>query len=159
MPDQPPRQVTRRELLKLSPLLVLGAVAVPSWTEHLLKAGVRWSDTASSVLFRGGHLAAAHPDRDVVPFDEFPYNGFDVMEPEIDFEHWTLKVGGAVSHPGTYTLDQIRALPKTTQNTRHVCVEGWDVEDVLEKFGVISKLEEIKRARKWGQNVTFRDRT
>ena len=25
------------------------------------------------------------------------------------------------------TLDQIRALPKVTQNTRHVCVEGWDV--------------------------------
>ena len=26
-----------------------------------------------------------------------------------------------------FTLDQIRALPKVTQNTRHVCVEGWDV--------------------------------
>jgi DMSO/TMAO reductase YedYZ molybdopterin-dependent catalytic subunit len=29
--------------------------------------------------------------------------------------------------PGKYTLDQIRALPKATHNTRHVCVEGWDV--------------------------------
>ena len=32
-----------------------------------------------------------------------------------------------MAHPGAYTLDQIRALPKITQNTRHVCVEGWDV--------------------------------
>jgi DMSO/TMAO reductase YedYZ molybdopterin-dependent catalytic subunit len=127
MPDQPPRTVTRRELLKLSPLLVLGAVAVPSWTEGLLKAGVRWSDTASGLLFRSGHLAAPHPDRDLVPFEAFPYNGFDVLEPEIDFGHWALKVGGAVAHPGAYSLDQIRALPKITQNTRHVCVEGWDV--------------------------------
>ena len=127
MPDQPPPHLTRRELLKLSPLLVLGAVAVPSWTEALLKAGVRWSDAASGLLFRGGHLAAEYPDRDVVPFDQFPYNGFDVMEPEIDFDHWTLKVGGAVAHPGPYTLEQIRGLPKVTQNTRHVCVEGWDV--------------------------------
>src|SRR5207253_9409433 len=26
-----------------------------------------------------------------------------------------------------YTLAQIQNLPKKTQNTRHVCVEGWDV--------------------------------
>jgi hypothetical protein len=34
------RGVTRRELLKLSPLLGLGAFAVPSWRERLLGAGV-----------------------------------------------------------------------------------------------------------------------
>ena len=49
------------------------------------------------------------------------------MEPEIDFENWTLTVGGAVTRPGPYTLEQIRALPKQTHNTRHICVEGWDV--------------------------------
>lgn len=125
--DRPPRHVTRRELLKLSPLLVLGAVAVPSWTEGLLKAGVRWSDAASDLLFRRGHLARSYSDADVVPFDQFPYNGYDVFEPEIDFDHWALEVTGAVSKPGSYTLDQIRALPKVTQNTRHICVEGWDV--------------------------------
>jgi DMSO/TMAO reductase YedYZ molybdopterin-dependent catalytic subunit len=32
-----------------------------------------------------------------------------------------------VQKPGDYTLAQIQALPKLTQNTRHVCVEGWDV--------------------------------
>jgi DMSO/TMAO reductase YedYZ molybdopterin-dependent catalytic subunit len=32
-----------------------------------------------------------------------------------------------VQKPGDYTLAQIQALPKVTQNTRHVCVEGWDV--------------------------------
>ncbi len=34
---------------------------------------------------------------------------------------------GAVSKPGEYTLTQLRALPHVQQNTRHVCVEGWDV--------------------------------
>jgi DMSO/TMAO reductase YedYZ molybdopterin-dependent catalytic subunit len=32
-----------------------------------------------------------------------------------------------VERPGVYTLDALRALPKTVQNTRHLCVEGWDV--------------------------------
>jgi len=36
-------------------------------------------------------------------------------------------VDGQVSKPGEYTLEQIRALPRIQQNTRHVCVEGWDV--------------------------------
>lgn len=127
MPDRPARNVTRRELLKLSPLLVLGGFAVPSWRERWLAAGVDFSDKISALTFRPGHEAASHPGADLVPFEGFPYNGYDVLEPEIDFDRWTLTVGGAVARPGAYTLDQIRALPKVRHNTRHVCVEGWDV--------------------------------
>jgi DMSO/TMAO reductase YedYZ molybdopterin-dependent catalytic subunit len=127
MADRPPPHVTRRELLKLSPMLLLGAFAVPSVQSRLLEAGVAWSDAVSGVLFRGRHPAGAYSDLDVVPIDRFPYNGYDVLEPELDFDRWRLKVGGAVARPGEYTLEQIRALPKVVQNTRHVCVEGWDV--------------------------------
>ena len=66
----------------------------------LLTTGVAWSDAASAVLFRGDHLAASHPDTDVVPFEQFPYNGYDVLEPAIDFDQWALTVGGAVTRPG-----------------------------------------------------------
>ena len=121
------RGVTRRELLKLSPLLGLGAFAVPPWRDRLLEAGLSLSDVASGLLFRRGHPVISRPDAEVVPFDRFPYNWYDVLEPTIDLENWTLKVGGAVARPGSYSLDQIRALPKIVQNTRHVCVEGWDV--------------------------------
>src|SRR4029077_11678553 len=78
------------------------------------------------------HRASTFRDQDVVPFDQFPYNGYDVLEPAIDFDRWSLQVGGAVQRPGRYTLDHIRALPKVTQNTRHVCVEGWDA---IGRFG------------------------
>ena len=132
MDERPPRHVTRRELLALSPLLLLGGFAVPSWRDRLLEAGTAWSDTASGLVFRRDHRAASHPDADVAPFEQFPYNGYDVLEPAIDFEHWMLTVGGSVSRPGTYSLEQIRALPKVTHNTRHVCVEGWDV---IGRFG------------------------
>ena len=121
------RRSTRRELLKLSPALLLGAFAIPSWSDRLLDAGVRLSDRASGALFRRGHLAETFADADVVPFDLFPYNFYDVADPEVDLDSWSLEVTGAVARPGAYTLDQIRALPRMRQNTRHICVEGWDV--------------------------------
>jgi DMSO/TMAO reductase YedYZ molybdopterin-dependent catalytic subunit len=124
--------VTRRELLKLSPLLLLGGFAVPACRERLLEAGGAWSDAASGAVFRSGHRAPVFADADVVPFERFPYNGYDVLQPSIDFDRWALTVGGAVTRAGRYSLDQIRALPKVTQNTRHVCVEGWDA---IGRFG------------------------
>ncbi len=125
-------RVTRRELLKLSPVLLLGAFAVPVLRDRLIEAGVAWSDAASGAIFRPRHLAPMFADGDVVPFERFPYNGYDVLEPVIDFDRWALTVGGAVRRSGRYMLDQIRALPKVTQNTRHICVEGWDA---IGRFG------------------------
>jgi DMSO/TMAO reductase YedYZ molybdopterin-dependent catalytic subunit len=144
MADDPAPRVTRRELLKLSPLVLLAGFALPATRQRLLNAGVRWSDAASGLLFRETHLAPTYSDADVVPVERFPYNGYDVLEPAIDFDAWALQVGGLVTRPGRYTLDQIRALPKVVQNTRHVCVEGWDaigrfggarVQDFLELVG------------------------
>lgn len=122
----PRRNPTRRELLKLGPLAALGAFAVPAWRDRLLEQGVQWSDAVSSALFRRQHPAPTYPADAVVAIEDFPYNFYDVVDPGVDLEHWTLRVGGAVSRPGRYTLEQIRALPKVSQNTRHVCVEGWD---------------------------------
>ncbi|MGA9552242.1 MAG: molybdopterin-dependent oxidoreductase, partial [Candidatus Sulfotelmatobacter sp.] len=62
----------------------------------------------------------------------FPINGYDVDDPGVDLENWTLTVSGAVQKPGEYKLEQVQALPRVRQNTRHVCVEGWDV---IGRFG------------------------
>jgi DMSO/TMAO reductase YedYZ molybdopterin-dependent catalytic subunit len=119
--------VSRRELLKLTPVLALGAFAIPKLQEPLLKAGLGFSDWASAKLFRPSHLAPTFADSDVTPFDKFPINGYDVEDPEVDLDKWTLTVGGAVQKAGDYSLTQIKTLPEVTQNTRHICVEGWDV--------------------------------
>ena len=123
---------TRRELLKLSPVLVLGAFAVPALRDPLLSAGVNCSDAISRAVFRQTHLAPTFPDRDLVPLERFPYNFFDTADPGVDLERWTLQVGGAVSRPGACRLDQIAALPRVRHNTRQICVEGWDV---IGRFG------------------------
>jgi DMSO/TMAO reductase YedYZ molybdopterin-dependent catalytic subunit len=121
------KRVTRRELLKLSPLVALAAFAVPSLQKPLLNAGLGFSDWASRILFRKGHLAPTFADSELTPFEKFPINDYDVDDPEIDLNTWTLTVSGAVQKPGNYTLAQVQRLPRIAQNTRHVCVEGWDV--------------------------------
>jgi DMSO/TMAO reductase YedYZ molybdopterin-dependent catalytic subunit len=121
------RRISRRELLKLTPVVALGAFAIPTLQKPLLKAGLGFSDWASAKLFRIGHRAPTFADSELTPFSNFPINGYDVDDPGVDFDKWTLTVAGAVQKPGDYTLARIQALPKFTQNTRHVCVEGWDV--------------------------------
>ncbi len=125
-------RTTRRELLKVAPVLMLGAFAIPRVQESLLQQGLSFSDWASAGLFRRGHLAPTFQDAQVTPFDKFPINDYDVDDPGVIFENWTLSVSGAVQKPGDYRLNQIQALPRNRQNTRHVCVEGWDV---IGRFG------------------------
>lgn len=125
-------RVSRRELLKLAPVLALGAFAVPSWQESLLKKGLGFSDWASSKFFRSRHLAPTFSDLELTPFEKFPINDYDVDDPGVIFENWNLTVSGLVQKPGDYRLPQIQTLPRVRQNTRHICVEGWDV---IGRFG------------------------
>ena len=98
----------------------------------MLKKGLGFSDWVSEKLFRRGHLAPTFEDAELTPFERFPINGYDVDDPVVIFENWTLTVSGAVQKPGEYRLAQIQGLPRVRQNTRHVCVEGWDV---IGRFG------------------------
>ena len=100
-------------------MLALGAFAIPQLQKPLLKAGLGFSDWASASLFRSSHLAPTFADSDLTPSDKFPINDYDLNDPEVDFDKWTLTVTGAVQKPGDYTLAQIHALPKFAQNTRH----------------------------------------
>jgi DMSO/TMAO reductase YedYZ molybdopterin-dependent catalytic subunit len=126
------KSMSRRELLKLTPVVALGVFAIPAMQRPLLRAGLGFSDWASKELFRSGHLAPTFSDSQLTPFEKFPINDYDVDDPGVDFDRWTLTVTGAVQKPGDYRLDWIQTLPKFRQNTRHVCVEGWDV---IGRFG------------------------
>jgi DMSO/TMAO reductase YedYZ molybdopterin-dependent catalytic subunit len=83
-------------------------------------------------MFRRGHWAPEFSDSELTSFNKFPINDYDVDDPGVDLDEWTLTVTGAVQKAGDYRLNQIQALPKVRQNTRHVCVEGWDV---IGRFG------------------------
>lgn len=124
--------LTRRELLKLTPLVAVGAFAVPALQKPLLRAGLGFTDWAGAALFRRNHLAPTFSNSDLTPFNKFPINDYDVDDPEVDFDAWSLTVAGAVRKAGDYKLRDVQALEKVRQNTRHVCIEGWDV---IGRFG------------------------
>lgn len=126
------KRVTRRELLKLTPVVAMGAFAIPALQKPLLHAGRGFSDWAARTMFRRNHLAPQFDDSELTPFPKFPINDYDVDDPGIDLDAWSLTVTGAVQKPGDYKLADITPLPKVRQNTRHVCVEGWDV---IGRFG------------------------
>lgn len=126
------RRVTRREIVKLSPLLALGAFAIPKFQVPLLSAGTAFTDWASSKWFREGHLAPTFANSDLTSLEKFYVNTYDLDDPGVNLDTWALKVSGDVRRPGAYTVSQIQTLPKLVHNTRHICVEGWDA---IVRFG------------------------
>jgi DMSO/TMAO reductase YedYZ molybdopterin-dependent catalytic subunit len=117
----------RRELLKMAPLAAAGALLHPAALDWALRSGLNASDRVSELTFRSTALAPTFGDREVTPLDRYPINSYLADDPEVDLEEWHLEVSGLVQRAGDYTLDDLRVLPKVVQNTRHVCVEGWDV--------------------------------
>jgi len=120
-------RLSRREMLKLTPVAAIAAVTFKGARGPIAEAGLQFSDWVSAKQFRQDHLAETFSDSQIARFEDFPYNYYDVLDPQVDLESWTLTVEGQVERPGEYTLDQIKDLPRITQNTRHICVEGWDV--------------------------------
>lgn len=66
---------------------------------------------------------------DISPF--FRVNGYPPTNREFldlqenDFKDWRLKVNGMVKNPLELSLADIKAMPKRTQITKHVCIQGW----------------------------------
>ena len=89
--------------------------------------GLHLSDWASDKLFRRHRLAQTLQQQPGRALREVSLQLLRRADPDVDLEKWTLTVEGMVQHPGDYKLSQIQAFPKVVQNTRHVCVEGWDV--------------------------------
>ncbi|MEO7795541.1 MAG: molybdopterin-dependent oxidoreductase [Thermoanaerobaculia bacterium] len=117
---------TRRELVKMLPIAFAAGLFVPSWRKKLFAVGLEWSDRVAQATFRPQQLAPVFADSELLPLDRFPYNYYLVADPEIDLEGWYLEVSGAVTRPGRYRVADFARLPKVVQNTRLVCVEGWE---------------------------------
>ncbi len=123
------KRLTRRDLLKFSPLVLLAAcdVAPEGKTESFLRSVQSFNDWVQSKVFSPSKLAPEFSDADMTPEEGFRVNGKDEEDPDIDLENWSLSIEGMVKRPGIYTLQQITSMPKRVMNTRHCCVEGWSM--------------------------------
>ncbi len=123
------KRLTRRDLLKYTPLVFLAAcdVAPEGKTESFLHSVQLFNDWVQSKVFSPSKLAREFSESDVTPEAGFRVNGKDDDAPDIDLENWTLSIEGLVQRAGSYTLQQITAMPRRVMNTRHCCVEGWSM--------------------------------
>jgi len=102
---------------------------------------LRFNEHFESFVFSPSRLAPELPENELTPEEAFPsYFMSDVMPFPPDA--WSLKVGGMVARPGIFTLDQLKAMPRTAMRVRHHCVEGWSA--VAAWHGL--RLSELARA-------------
>ena len=55
---------------------------------------------------------------------------------------WRLEVGGLVTKPASFALEELKTMPARTQITRHDCVEGWSA---IAKWKGVSLAEIMKK--------------
>jgi DMSO/TMAO reductase YedYZ molybdopterin-dependent catalytic subunit len=123
--------VQRRHLLRgglsLGALTMLGGcdISDSDAVQSALHAVSRWNDRVQAALFSGDRLAREYAPEDVAR--QFRYNAYfpakDVVP--IDPATYRLRLAGLIADKQPWTAAQLLALPRITQRTRHVCVEGW----------------------------------
>ena len=125
----PVHSLSRRQLLKLSPVLLLaGCDSAPEGkTESFLRAFQGINDWMQSKIFNPERLALEYSDNELTPEGGFRVNGKDAEAPDIQLDNWAVTVEGLVDRPGSYAIETILRLPKRVMNTRHCCVEGWSM--------------------------------
>ena len=87
-----------------------------------------FNDRVQAWLFRPDALAKEYdPSLITRPF---PFNSFYIPNvpekaPTVDPVEYRLSVSGMAAKTDDWTLDQLYALPQSSQITRHICIEGW----------------------------------
>ena len=123
----PLRRVFAKQILTLGGLTLLTGCTVTDdkSVNAMLRKISTFNDSAQSWLFDPKKLAPTYPESMITR--PFPFNAFyDIDQvPDVDASTYRLQVGGLVKGKHVWTLDELHALPQTSQVTRHICIEGW----------------------------------
>ncbi|MGJ0396856.1 MAG: molybdopterin-dependent oxidoreductase [Methylocystis sp.] len=124
-------RLERRLFLKQG--LSLGALSLLSGctlkdddaVDRLLFAMSRFNDKIQAALFDPAKLAPTYTEAEIAT--PFPFNAYyeEKDVPRIDGESYRLRLSGLIADKRPWSLEQLRALPQSSQITRLVCVEGW----------------------------------
>ena len=128
--DPPTRRLFLRNGLGLGALTLLSGCDVVDGVsaERMLSRMSDFNDRVQAWLFSPHKLAREYPETRITR--PFPFNSFYTPNspdkaPIIDPVTYRLNVTGLVDDNRDWTLGELYALPRTTQITRHVCIEGW----------------------------------
>jgi DMSO/TMAO reductase YedYZ molybdopterin-dependent catalytic subunit len=87
-----------------------------------------FNDRVQAWLFNPNRLAREYAESAITrpfPFNSFYQPNIPEKAPDIDPATFRLNVSGMVEKTDDWTIEQLHALPRVTQITRHVCIEGW----------------------------------
>lgn len=119
-----------RRVLGLGSLTLLAGCDVTDGlsAEAMLGRVSDFNDRVQAWLFSPARLAREYPASLITrpfPFNSFYEPNTPDQAPVIDPETYRLDVTGLVERREHWTLRELHALPRVTQVTRHICIEGW----------------------------------
>jgi DMSO/TMAO reductase YedYZ molybdopterin-dependent catalytic subunit len=121
------RRLFLRQGLSLGALTLLSGCTLKDddAVDRLLFAMSRFNDRVQAALFDPTRLAPTYSEAEITT--PFPFNAFyeEALAPVLDGERYRLSLAGLIADKRPWSLRDLRALPQTSQITRHVCVEGW----------------------------------
>ncbi|PLP99425.1 molybdopterin-dependent oxidoreductase [Cupriavidus pauculus] len=125
--DLPSRRLFGKRILTLGGLAMLTGCSLTDdkSVEAFLSRVSRMNDRVQAWLFDPNRLAPTYTEADITR--PFPFNAFYGIDEVtvVNGDDFRLEVGGLVRQKKSWTLDELYALPKAEQITRHICVEGW----------------------------------
>lgn len=100
------------------------SVRRPTAVKRLLELGI---DPLKRLMFH--HWISKQDHRSVSPYARVngrpPNNEAYARLVASGFEEWRLRIDGLVEAPLSISLAGLRAMPRVTQSTLHVCIQGW----------------------------------
>ncbi len=152
--EPPTRRLFLRNALGLGTLTLLGGCDVVDGVsaERMLGSVADFNDRVQAWLLDPAKLAREYPPSAITR--PFPFNAFYEEEkaPSVDPATFRLDVAGRVADTRSWTLEELYALPRFTQITRHICIEGWSAvgkwtgprfSDFLARIGADSRAKYV----------------
>ncbi len=122
----------------------LGDLSSQDGVDRALWSMLRFEDRVQAWLFDRHRLAATFPPDAITRPPRFNAYYDQSQVRTVDAASWGLAIGGLVREPARLSLADFRAMPQSSQITRHICVEGWSqigqwsgvrLSDVLKRVG------------------------
>lgn len=125
--DSPSRRLFGKRVLTLGGLAMLTGCSLgdEASVETFLSRVSRMNDKVQAWLFDPNRLAPTYTEAEITR--PFPFNAFYGIDEVtvVNGDDFRLRIGGLVRDRKSWTLEELYALPKAEQITRHICVEGW----------------------------------
>jgi DMSO/TMAO reductase YedYZ molybdopterin-dependent catalytic subunit len=141
----PQRRLFAKQMLTLGGLSLLSGCTLTDQTSvnAMLRRIAGFNDRVQGWLFDPARLAPTYPDSMITR--PFPFNAYyDIDQvPEVDAASYRLRLSGLVKGQRAWRLEELRALPQTSQVTRLICVDGWSA---VGKWGGIPFADFLRRA-------------